>query len=238
MLESYERERAEADSVPLGTRLPPWGLVGAEAGRGREPQNGCTVPAWPRWRPMLREVRLAGTQIAFFQDVLSMAPDRRTPMVSKAFALSLLTAVCAAAASIVPVVASGEPSPWDQARVTEMAQGLAEAVKDLRTTVRSNPGDIRPGQRRAYYAVIQDLRLLGSETRHLGHELVAGKGHDETLPIYLRIQTLRRDAEENGRKALISNETMGKISKAEELLIRIAPYYREDFSEEWRPDEG
>lgn len=124
--------------------------------------------------------------------------------------------------------ASAESESWDQQKVTAIAQELADAVKDLKDVVRQNPDQVSGSQRRAQYAAREDLRLLSNTTKHLALELEKGEGREATLPIYRRVQTLRRDAEEDGRKAMIQAPTMERISIAKEILARLAPYYAEE----------
>jgi leucyl-tRNA synthetase len=124
--------------------------------------------------------------------------------------------------------ATAESATWDQAKVTAIAKELADAVKDLKDVVRQNPDQVSGPQRRAQYAAREDLRLLSNTTRHLAMELERGEGREATLPVYRRVQTLRRDAEEDGRKAMIQTSTMEKIAVAEEILARLAPYYAEE----------
>ena len=121
--------------------------------------------------------------------------------------------------------ALAEAAKWDQQRVTALAKELAAAVKDLRVDVEKNP-DQPPGPaRRAQFQAREDLRLLQYTTRQLASSLAKGEGRDETAPIFQRIETLRRDAEENGRKAMIAEATLAKIAKAKDLLLQISPYY-------------
>jgi len=124
--------------------------------------------------------------------------------------------------------ALAEAAKWDQQRVTALAKELAAAVKDLRVDVEKNP-DQPPGPaRRAQFQAREDLRLLQYTTRQLASSLAKGEGRDETAPIFQRIETLRRDAEENGRKAMIAEATLAKIAKAKDLLLQISPYYAEE----------
>lgn len=121
---------------------------------------------------------------------------------------------------------SQEKVKWDQERVTSIAQELAEAMGELRDALREQPASLDPARQRAMYAAREDVRLLANSTRHLAARLEQGSGRLETYPIYKRIGMLRRSAEENGRKALIEDALMSRITRAGELLIRIAPYYR------------
>ncbi len=130
----------------------------------------------------------------------------------------------------VPSAGLAERAAWDQERVTAIAQELASAIKDVQVTFKKQPSDLMVGQRRAYYRVIQDLRVLRNEARHLASVLRKGKGYDETLPVYERMQVLRRNAAENGRNAMLMAPTLDAVAKARDLLIRLAPYYSDDWS--------
>ncbi len=124
--------------------------------------------------------------------------------------------------------AFAEAAKWDQGRVTQLARQLAAATKDLRIEVQKNP-DQPPGpSRRAQYQAREDLRLLQYTTQQLASSLAKGEDRDATAPIFQRIQTLRRDAAENGRKGMIPEATLAKIEKARELLDQVAPYYAEE----------
>lgn len=124
--------------------------------------------------------------------------------------------------------ALAEAARWDQQRVTRLASQLAAAVKDLRVEVEKNP-DQPPGlARRAQYQAREDLRLLQYTTRQLASSLEKGEGREATAPIFQRVETLRRDAEENGRKGMIPEATLNKIAKAQDLLLQISPYYAEE----------
>jgi len=124
--------------------------------------------------------------------------------------------------------ALAEAAKWDQQRVTRLATQLAAAVKDLRVEVERNP-DQPPGlARRAQYQAREDLRLLQYTTRQLASSLAKGEDRDATAPIFQRVETLRRDAEENGRKGMIPEATLNKIAKAQDLLLQISPYYKEE----------
>ena len=138
-----------------------------------------------------------------------------------------LAMAAAAALGLASTSASAESATWDQEKVTAIAQELAIAVKDLRGIVRQNPDQIGAPQRRAQYAAREDLRLLQNTAQHLAQALEVGEGREETFPVYRRLQALRRDAEEDGRKAMIQTSTMEKIAVAEEILARLGPYYAE-----------
>jgi hypothetical protein len=120
---------------------------------------------------------------------------------------------------------------WNQARVTGIAEQLAERVQELKLALDREPPDLSFSQRRAQYELREDLRLLRNSTQHLASELKAGKGREETRPVFRRIQNVRRDAEENARKTLIPGELMDKILETGAVLLQIEPYYREEATE-------
>jgi hypothetical protein len=136
---------------------------------------------------------------------------------------------------IAPSLATSETSPtqsWDQPKVTEIAKALATAANDLQLAFRREPADMMPsGDRRSRYAAKQDLRRLRSETRHLASQLEAGEGHDETIDIFLNIQSIAHSAAENGRRSRLTKPTFDRITVAREQLTQLAPYY----GETWKP---
>ncbi len=143
---------------------------------------------------------------------------------------SLLVPIFALAAGFAPASSFAQAEQWDQARVTEIAQELAGAVKDLREAVRrevpSTPGRLQQG--RAQYALSDALRLLKSETRYLAAQLKDGKGRDETFLVYKRIDSLRQQAAENARKMMILQPTLDRIDAARKIWVQLVPYYGEE----------
>ena len=150
--------------------------------------------------------------------------------------LALLAVVTAAPAlaeshaeSAMAEDAGSVPAGWNHAQAIEVAQELSASIQDLRVTFRRQPTDLKVGGRRARHAVIQDLRLLRDQTRHLARLLEEGKGHDETLPVFLRIQTIRRDAAENGRRAFLLEDTLAEIDRTRALLDELDGLYTDDW---------
>lgn len=124
--------------------------------------------------------------------------------------------------------AKAEPATWDQKRVTSIAQQLAVAVGELRETVRKQPAITNSPQRKVRYQAIDDLRTMKQVCDNLARDLKAGKGRDETYPTYQRIQTIRRDLDEHGRKADVKMDTLNSYAKTSDLLRQIAPYYEDE----------
>ncbi len=144
---------------------------------------------------------------------MTRRPFRKTAVVTAQFLL------------LVPASLSADPMAWDHEAVAAIARELAEAVKDLRVTVERNPNLPAGAGRRAQYEAREDLRLLQNMTKRLASQLEKGEGHEATRPIYRRVEAIRRDAEEAGRRARIQQNTMAKIEVARELLEKLAPYY-------------
>jgi hypothetical protein len=137
------------------------------------------------------------------------------------FAVALLLAA--------PTLA-GEPAkqrePWDQAKLTQLSGELAESVSGLRASARRNPPpNVASGQSRSWYRVLDLLRVIEQETGALQKALEAGEGHDETLPIFERIEELRVRAAQEGRRLFLPEGTMTKIRNARGVLEKIRPYY-------------
>jgi hypothetical protein len=140
-----------------------------------------------------------------------------------------------AAGLVVGLVAGGvgaqtPPAPevqaWDQAKVGALAAALAATVKDLRQDVRQQPQpSLGSMQSRAYHSFRDDLRLIESEAQELASALASGAGHDETLPIVQRMETLIREARDESRRLLIPQSTQDKIASARTAFQQVRPYY-------------
>ena len=143
-----------------------------------------------------------------------------------------------AALVLAPALAGAQPAPeegmeespptvaWDQAQVTRVAQELADSLKDLRRAVRQQPD---PGvaslQSKAFYRFSDELRVLESESKQLARALEAGGGHDETVPVYERMQRTIRDAREEARRLDIPAQTRERIDAARAVLDKLDQYY-------------
>lgn len=118
-----------------------------------------------------------------------------------------------------------QPVRWDQQRVTKMAVEMADAVYAARESVRRSPLAQNIGQRTTYYELLETMRLVDNTARHLKKELEAGKGADETRATFERISSLRADAEEIGRRAMIEDTVIDALVKAGSLHNQMKPYY-------------
>ena len=136
--------------------------------------------------------------------------------------------VAALAFLLLPTAAFAELAKWDQARVTQIAEEFADAIKDLRREMQAAPPMTDPARQRALYVALDDIRIMSNTATLLANKLKAGEGREETFAAWRRLDLLRRDFEENSRKAMIEDAIMEKILTAGELLIRFTPYYSDE----------
>ena len=138
-----------------------------------------------------------------------------------------ITAVCATLALLLlPAAALAELATWDQERVTQIAEEFAGSMKALRKEMQSAPPVTDPARQRALYVALDDIRIMTNSSTLLANKLKAGEGREETFAQWRRLDMLRRDFEEDARKADIEDAIMDKILTAGELLIRLTPYYK------------
>jgi len=140
-------------------------------------------------------------------------------------AVALSIAVFGAASAGAQKRPAGEEVKWDQARVTQYAVELNAAVKDAVMQVRKNPTQATVSQRQVWYDMKESLRLLDNTTGHLQGELQNGASAEETRATFDRIDSLRRDAEETGRKSMIPAPVLDSLVKAGAIHNQMRPYY-------------
>jgi predicted membrane metal-binding protein len=129
-------------------------------------------------------------------------------------------------ASALATGSAAELAQWDQKRVTAIAGELAAAVNKAAVEVDKSKGSrVDVGKERTFYELREDIRLAKNTARHLAKELEAGKGRDETYPTFRRLSTLRNDAAESARRAVMPDTTVGALTAAGELMLRLRPYY-------------
>jgi hypothetical protein len=129
---------------------------------------------------------------------------------------------------LLPTVALTELATWDQERVTQIAEEFAGAMKALRKEMQAAPPMTDPSRQRALYVALDDIRIMTNTSTLLANKLKAGEDREQTFAAWRRLDLLRRDFEENARKADIEGAIMDKILTAGELLIRLTPYYRSE----------
>jgi glutamine synthetase type III len=138
----------------------------------------------------------------------------------------LLAAILSLVVLLPSIGRAGELRAWDQAEVAALADELYEAVKDLRNSVRksSNPS-IASGQARSTHRLLDTLRLIRNESKHLANRLDEGAGRDETLPVFRRIGRLRLEAAEDARRINLLQPVQDRIEAARTVLEKLEPYY-------------
>jgi hypothetical protein len=131
--------------------------------------------------------------------------------------------------------ASAELATWDQERVAKYASELVTATDDLEQSLKKI-GIQNFAQQNAMYQVQDTVDLLHTTSRGLSKALAGGKGREETLPRFKRLQQLRRDAEVEGRRADIPEAVFEKVFAVGSALIKLRPYYEEQpMPEEAKP---
>jgi hypothetical protein len=138
-----------------------------------------------------------------------------------------LAAAGAAAWFVTAGAASAELARWDQARVAKYAAELKLATAALKQSI-DDIGILNAAQMNALYQVKDTVELLDGAANGLDHALRDGKGRDETLPRFKRVDSLRRDAEEEGRSADIPEAVFEKIFPVGAALMKLRPYYLEE----------
>jgi hypothetical protein len=135
--------------------------------------------------------------------------------------------VCLAAVFILALAANAraEVTPWDQAKVTALAQQLEIATNELNETFRRQP--VNPGsmQSRAFYRLRHEIRNLRRESRSLARSLQNGAGHDETLPSFTSMMQTVAAARDEAPRVFSSADVAQRADATLEILKQISPYY-------------
>ena len=140
-------------------------------------------------------------------------------------ALYLVVALLGVAGAAL--AADDEPvANWNQERVTGYASELSDACRELKTAMGKLPSNLDPSRQRSWHRAKDDVRMLSSAARGLAASLENGEGKEETLPRFKRLQLLRNDANENGRRAFIPDAILEKVVPVGVALNKLAPYYR------------
>ena len=143
--------------------------------------------------------------------------------------------VAAAAALVITAgAAHAELAKWEQERVAKYAAQLTVATDELKQALDA-VGIQNFAQQNAMYQVKDTVKLLHSAATGLSEALASGKGRDETMPRFKRVQTLRRDAEEEGRSADIPDSVFEKVFSVGSALLKLRPYYVDEPMPEEKP---
>ena len=129
--------------------------------------------------------------------------------------LSIALAACFLAGLSAP--ASAEPAAWDQARVTAIAQQLAEASAAWQAAVLRQP---EAGMR-----MQENARTLFDQSTVLAAHLAKGRDHDQTRDYYRGLKEVVDDTQELASRAPLDEPSMDAWAKVADLMRQIAPYY-------------
>ncbi len=128
---------------------------------------------------------------------------------------------------LVGSVAGAELAKWNQERVTKYAEELKASTRDLvqaLSTVHAT-GVIHKDM---FYQARETVGLMDHAADGLAAALEAGEGLDATLPRFKRIQALRRDAEEQAKKAELPEAVLDKVFPVGTALFKLRPYYQDE----------
>jgi len=144
-------------------------------------------------------------------------------------ATRILVALVGTALLTAATPAVAELTPWNQEQVTAVAAELAEATRDLRRTMRRQPGKTlgQPG-RRAYFRLRDELGSIESASARLSRALADGAGREETFPIYRRMILAARNAAQELRRMHIGEPASTRIQAVVDALKKLRPYFEEE----------
>jgi hypothetical protein len=122
---------------------------------------------------------------------------------------------------------AAEPIPWDQARVADLARKLGRHSEDMRQAVRQQAAteSVASGQSRATDNLIDDLRGLRVECNRLRKEVEGGKGREDTINTFRRIDEIHRDAAEELRRMFLTEANLERVKEGRALLEELRLYY-------------
>jgi hypothetical protein len=148
-----------------------------------------------------------------------MNPVRKLP----AMALT----IAAATFLLAPGSAVADLQAWDQEEVSALAADLAESIKAVRGAALNEP-TLRGRNNttgRASQQYLDSLKQLENATRKLATRLGDGEDREQTLNVARRIGTLLRDAQESGRRLMLTQSSFDEIDRAVAVIHRLSPFY-------------
>jgi hypothetical protein len=130
--------------------------------------------------------------------------------------------------SLGMLASSAHATDWDQAKVTLLAEQVADSANQVyRSILRTRTGaNIGSGQARNYLQLKDTARLARNESRHLAKALQNGKGEAETFYVWQRLMSVVRDTRELARRMFIEAPTQEKMAHAGKLLADLAHFYQ------------
>lgn len=142
--------------------------------------------------------------------------------------LLALLAGCALGIGL-PATADAELIPWDQTKVTALAQQLEQKSTALYDTFYKQPvPSIGSGHSQDYRRLKQEVRRIRSEARELASALEKGESREDTLPIYEQLMEIVRSARDNARRVFTTQDVQARAGEVRQTLNQLAPYYDPD----------
>lgn len=130
-----------------------------------------------------------------------------------------------------PESSRAEVAKWNQDRAAKIAVELANEVNHLRDQVRKVPGqNYGTLQEKARKRLMDTLRVIKNEARHLAAELQAGASQEDTLPIYERLGVLVADARESANRIFLPEPVLAALNSAGVSWSKLTPYYDPDWN--------
>jgi hypothetical protein len=130
--------------------------------------------------------------------------------------------------ALFPARAISEDVAWDQARVTALAGQLSEQVKALRSATRKEPQVIsasNASKQRATSLYLDTLKKLDRTSGKLARQLTAGEDREQTVGTARRIDSLLRDARDQGRKLYTTDWTTQHIEPLASVVAELRTFY-------------
>jgi hypothetical protein len=134
--------------------------------------------------------------------------------------------IAAAALLLAPATAAADLQTWDQEKVSALASELAEAIKAVRGAALNEP-TLRGGGTggRASQQYLDSLKQLERSTAKLATRLGEGEDREQSLNVARRIGTLLRDAQESGRRLMLTQSSFDEIDRAVAVIQQLSPFY-------------
>jgi hypothetical protein len=125
--------------------------------------------------------------------------------------------------------ARAELADWDQAKVTALANDLAEAAQGLQGALRRQPPPTlgQPG-RHAFWTLRDEMQGIVAASRRLHSALSSGEGQNETYPTYRRILRNARRAARETRRIQLGDPIPEKIEAIADAIRALRPFYEEE----------
>ena len=141
--------------------------------------------------------------------------------------LAITFAISASTILLVPGTAVADLQAWDQEAVSALASDLAEAIKAVRGAALNEPTlrDRNNTTGRSAQQYLDNLKQLETATRRLATRLGNGEDREQTLNVARRIGTLLRNAQENGRRLMLTQPSFDAIDKAVAVIRQLSPFY-------------